>query len=444
MTKENLSSPPGVLRLTTLGIGSMVGAGIFALMGEAAVLAGPAVWMSFALAGVIALLTGHSFVQLAVRYPSRGGLVEYLVQAYGTGVFSGSCSLLFYISQLIGMAMISLAFGKFLAKLLAIETNLLLWERVLACGLIIGLAGLTVIGSKVLSRMQRGMVIFNLVLLSGFTIALSAHSSATGMPAETSPGAMSILGSLSLTFMAFTGFAVISNAADRVKNPARDLPRAMYLAIGLVLTLYVAMALALANAVGAETMSSAGAALLVTAARTLFGEIGYYALLLTAIAGTVTCLNGGLFGAANITFSLAEKGQLPSKMMQEFHASTRGLTITAAVAIALVLSFDLASVASLGAATSLMVYMLVNIGALKLIEATGLRWLILRASVASCAFAIIVWSVYTIKTKPSSFLVFSVFLVASFAGEMIIQRVTKRRVMPEAETSGVVGKNKEN
>jgi amino acid transporter len=72
-----------------LGVGSMVGAGIFALLGEAAALAGSAVWVSFLVAGIIALLTGYSFVQMGTRFPSRGGVVEYLVQAYGTGLFSG-------------------------------------------------------------------------------------------------------------------------------------------------------------------------------------------------------------------------------------------------------------------------------------------------------------------------------------------------------------------
>jgi len=73
----------------------MVGAGIFALLGEAAALAGTAVWVSFLMAGVIALLTGYSFVQMGIRFPSRGGGgVEYLVQAYGPGLFSGACSIL--------------------------------------------------------------------------------------------------------------------------------------------------------------------------------------------------------------------------------------------------------------------------------------------------------------------------------------------------------------
>ena len=113
-----------------LGIGSMVGAGIFALMGVAAAHAGSAVWLSFLVAGIIALLTGHSFVHLGIRYPTRGGVVEYLGQAYGTGRFSGGCSIVFYIAQLIGMAMISLAFGKFTAHLFGFgDSDHLGWDH---------------------------------------------------------------------------------------------------------------------------------------------------------------------------------------------------------------------------------------------------------------------------------------------------------------------------
>jgi len=93
MSKPSDSRRISVRGAVALGVGSMVGAGIFALMGVAAAKAGSGVWLSFLVAGIIALLTGHSFVHLGVRYPSRGGIVEYLVRAYGAGRFSGGCSI---------------------------------------------------------------------------------------------------------------------------------------------------------------------------------------------------------------------------------------------------------------------------------------------------------------------------------------------------------------
>ena len=212
-------------RITTpgavaLGVGSMVGAGIFALMGEAAALAGSAVWLAFGLAGVIALLTGHSFVQLGIRYPSRGGVVEYLAQAYGMGRFSGACSILFYISQLIGMAMISLAFGKFAARLVGIEGELPFWERVFGSGLILGLSALALVGTRVVGQLQRKVVLANLILLAGFALALAGHADPARLSPETWPAGTPVLSSLALTAATFESFTIDHTRSRREEGSA--------------------------------------------------------------------------------------------------------------------------------------------------------------------------------------------------------------------------------
>jgi amino acid transporter len=413
-----------------LGVGSMVGAGIFALMGVAASKAGSAVWLSFLAAGIIALLTGHSFVQLGIRYPSRGGVVEYLVRAYGAGRFSGGCSILFYIAQLIGMAMISLAFGRFAAKLLGLgEADLLFWERMLASGLIVGLAALNLVGSKLVTTAQRVIVLANLALLIGFTVGLWAHADTAQLAVETWPEATPILGSLALTFFAFTGFAVVSNAVEYMDDPVRDLPRAMYATIGIVLVLYVALALAVIATVGEGELTSSGATLLAVAARENFGEIGFQVLLVSAILSTVTCLNGGLFGVTSITYTLAEHGQLPSRFEREIGASTRGLTISSVLALLLVNFLTLTTVASLGAAASLLVYSLVNFGAWRLLRDTGWHRAVILLSIIACVIAIVVWVLYTLQTSPSSFSIFLSVLVIAFASEGLLQRYHGRRIL---------------
>ena len=414
--------------LVALGVGSMVGAGIFALMGEAAALTGSAVWLAFGVAGIIALLTGHSFVQLGIRYPTRGGVVEYLAQAYGTGRFSGGCSILFYIAQLIGMAMISLAFGKFAAALIGIESNLPVWERVLGTGLILGLSALALVGTRVVAQVQRKVVLANLILLAVFTIALGGHGEPARLSPAAWPGGTPVLGSLALTFFAFTGFATISNAADRVQDPARDLPRAMYTAIGLVLVLYVALAMAITAVVSEQELVSSGAKLLPVAARSVFGEVGYRVLLVSAVLSTVTCLNGGLFGVTSITFTLAARGQLPSRFEQQIGASTRGLTISALAAVILVNFLSLTTIASLGSATSLLVYSLVNFGALRLVGGGGMKrvWIVL--SVVACLLAVAIWLVYTLRHAPHSLSIFATFLVLAFVAQGLIQRARGDRL----------------
>ena len=411
-----------------LGVGSMVGAGIFALLGEAAALAGSAVWVSLLLAGIIALLTGYSFVQMGVRFPSRGGIVEYLVQAYGPGVFSGACSILYYIAQLIGMSMIALAFGKYSAKLVGVENHLSLYQHLFSSGLIVGLTALQLVGSSLIGSIQRFIVVANLVLLSIVAVGLSAFAESTRLSVETWPSTTPILGSLALTFFAFTGFAVIGNSVEDMKHPAKDLPRAMFSTIFIVIILYVGLALATTAAVSHEQLVSSGPLLLIEAARTVFGEIGFTVLLISAIVATVTCINGGLYGATSITFALAEKGQLPSRFGREIRASTRGLTISAAAALIMLNSMDLATIASLGSATSLLVYFLVNLGALRVIGGSALNRFLIFLSVLVCLSAIVVWFFYTIKFAPRSLGIFAFFLLIALVAEGLMQRVGGRRI----------------
>ena len=414
-----------------LGIGSMVGAGIFALLGEAAALAGSAVWLSLLLAGVIALLTGYSFVQMGIRFPSRGGIVEYLVQAYGPGLFSGACSILYYIAQLIGMSMIALAFGKYCAKLVGVENQLSLYQHLFSSGLIVGLTALQLVGSRLIGSIQRMIVVANLVLLSIVAVGLSTFAESTRLSVETWPSPTPILGSLALTFFAFTGFAVICNSVEDMEHPAKDLPRAMFSTIFIVIILYVGLALATTAAVNHEQLMSSGPLLLIEAARTVFGEIGFTVLLISAIVATVTCINGGLYGATRITFALAEKGQLPARFGREIRASTRGLTISAAAALIMLNSLDLATIASLGSATSLLVYFLVNLGALRVIGGSALNRFLIFLSVLACLSAIVVWFFYTLKYAPVSLGIFTFFLLIALVAEGLMQRLHGRRIVAQ-------------
>src|SRR5688572_29081600 len=108
-----------VVSASFLGIGGMVGAGIFALLGEAGSIAGAAVWLSFLLAGIVALLQSYSFAKLGARYPSRGGIVEYLVQEFGNGHITGTICWMFYFNAAIVMAMVTVSFSSYAGELLA-------------------------------------------------------------------------------------------------------------------------------------------------------------------------------------------------------------------------------------------------------------------------------------------------------------------------------------
>ncbi|MGD9387843.1 MAG: amino acid permease, partial [Gammaproteobacteria bacterium] len=108
----------GFWSAVAMGIGAMVGAGIFALIGEAGSIAGSAVWLSFLVGGLIALLSGYSLGRLGARYPAAGGVVEYLVQGFGVGRFSGTMSVMMYIAALVAVSLVARTFGSYAHALL--------------------------------------------------------------------------------------------------------------------------------------------------------------------------------------------------------------------------------------------------------------------------------------------------------------------------------------
>jgi amino acid transporter len=403
-----------------------VGAGIFALMGEAAALSGSAIWVAFFVAGCVALLTGHSYVALGIRYPSRGGIVEYFSRAYGTGLLPGGCSVIAYISQVIGMALISLAFGKYAAMLIGVEHNLPLWERVMGSGLILVLSLVALIGTDVIARLQRTAVMINLLLLAGFTVVLANYFEPTRMSFDTWPAGTPVLGSLALTYFAYSGFSVIGNAADKMSNPARDMPRAMYTTIGIVLVLYVGLALTITGVVSPHALVSSKAMLLPIAARSIFGEIGFTLLLISAVIATITCLNGGLFGVTNISFTLAQQGHLPQRFEKKIGASTRGLTISALLALIMMNFMSLATIALVGSATKLFVDLLVNYAAFRLVGGRGMQRILIVLSILACIGTILIWVLYTLERAPQTFMIFAAFVVISFLAEIVIQRYTTK------------------
>src|SRR6201987_5603420 len=140
-----------------IGVGDMVGAGIFALLGAAGEVAGAAVWLSFLLAGFVAALQGYSFAKLGARYPSAGGLLEYVAKATGNGHFTGITAWLTYSANAIVTAMVAVSFGSYARDLVGFEGNQF-WIKFFAALIIIAMTLVNVVGSNLVARAQTVIV----------------------------------------------------------------------------------------------------------------------------------------------------------------------------------------------------------------------------------------------------------------------------------------------
>src|ERR1700748_1171407 len=149
-----------------IGVGAMVGAGIFALLGAAGEVAGAAVWLSFLIAGFVAVLQGSSCAKLGARYPSAGGLLEYVAKATGNGHFAGVTSWLTYLANAIVTAMGAVSFWRYAASRFAGENAT--WVKVFAALIVIVMTGVNIVGSKLVARAQTVIVYVVLTILTIF------------------------------------------------------------------------------------------------------------------------------------------------------------------------------------------------------------------------------------------------------------------------------------
>ena len=418
-----------------MGIGAMVGAGIFALLGQAGQIAGSAVWISFVAGGIIALLSGYSMGRLGARFPSAGGLVEYLVQGYGEGIFSGAISVLMYMSALVSVSLIARTFGTYAYELLPAGQSHVFVE-IFAAGIVLLFMFINLRGPGSMARIENLVVLVKMLALGVFAIAgMVAMDPARLSPAHYPPVDM-IFFSLAITFFAYEGFRIITNAAEDMPDPAKTLPRAIMTSIGLVMVLYVAVAFAVFGNLSADEVIKAEDYALAEAARPVFGAMGFTIMALAALLSTSSAINASLYAVTNVTYQLARLGELPSVFGKPIAHSREGLVLSSAAIIIMAVFFDLSSIAAIGAISTLVIHMIVHIGHLRLIKKTGASlWLVLAAIGVNLA-AITLSAIYLSGKQPSILAWIIGFFIAAFVVEIMLRILTGRIIVKRIHNHG--------
>ena len=205
-----------------IGVGAMVGAGIFALLGAAGEVAGAAVWVSFLLAGVIAGLQGYSFAKFGARYPSAGGLLEYVVRGFGNGHVTGVIAWLLLSANAIITAMVAVSFGSYASS--AVGDGGTDWVKPFAVLVLLVMTLLNVLGSQAVARAQTVVVVVVIGILTVFAVATLSNLDPDLLAFSGYPSLSEIVSSVALTFFAFLGFGIITFTAKDLREPAKELP----------------------------------------------------------------------------------------------------------------------------------------------------------------------------------------------------------------------------
>ncbi len=417
----------GLWSAVFLGIGSMVGAGIFVLLGEAGAIAGNLVWISFLLGGGIALLSGYSLAKLATAYPSRGGIVEYLVQCYGEGIFSGSVSILFYLSAMVAIAMVAKTFGSY-AAMMTLEQASGMSANVFAVGILLLFMIINLAGSSLIAKSENIIVIIKLSVVLTFTVVVFFYIKPDLLSLKEAPPVMNVFSSIALTFFAYEGFRVITNTAEDMEDPGKLMLRAMIISISFVMVLYVAVTFAVfGNLSLAEIIKSQDYAL-AEAARPAFGQMGFTIMAVAALISTASSINANLYAVTNVTYQMAKNGELPEVYERNVWHSSEGLIVSISIIILFVLFFDLNEIAAIGSISILFIHALVHIGHLLRIKKTKASKLLIILAIVTIAIAIILALNYTGKYIPNVGYFIAGGFVLAFAIEIGLRLITKRVV----------------
>ncbi len=357
--KKNSLSLTGAV---SLGTGVMIGAGIFAILGQVAELAGSLFPYAFLAGAIIAGFSAYSYIKLSNANPSAGGIAMYLKMAYGKGTFTAFAALLMAFSMIINESLVARTFGTYTLQLFDVARNSI-WIPILGVILIIGAVLVNISGNKFIEKSSFTMAIIKVGGISVFAIVglWVAGFNFEKMAPSTMPdkSTVDLLGALALSILAYKGFTTITNSGGEIKKPHKNVSRAIIISLIICTVVYLLVAFAVSSNLSITEIIKARDYSLAEAARPAFGKYGLWFTVGIAIFATISGIIASIFAVSRMTAMLTDM-----KLIPQSHFGMPGsiqqhmLVYVAVIAIVLTVFFDLSRIASLGA----ILYLVMDIG----------------------------------------------------------------------------------
>lgn len=349
-----------------MGTGVMIGAGIFALTGQIAEFSGPAFPAAFLLAAIISSFSAYSYIMVSNKYPSAGGIAMILQKAYGRTTITGAAALLMAFSMIINESLVARTFGTYTLQLFDVGRDSI-WVPILAIGLILFAFIVNISGNKLIGGISKitaiikigGILLFAIIVI--YASGLSFEASSSSPNNSTSIGGF--MAGVALAILAFKGFTTITNSGAEVKNPTRNVGRAIMISLAICLIVYLAVAIAVSSALSIEEIIAAKDFSLAEAARPVLGDTGVLLTVIIAIIATASGLLASVFAVSRMLTMLTNMTLIPHRHFGlPGGLQTHLLIYTVVLAGLLAAFFDLSRIASLGAIFYLLMDIIIHWG----------------------------------------------------------------------------------
>lgn len=378
-----LSRTLGLLDITMIGVGAMIGAGIFVLTGIAAGEAGPALVLAFFLNGVVTTFTALSYAELGSAFPEAGGGYLWVKEGMGgtQGFLAGWMS---WFAHAVACSLYGLGFGRFAVEIVSlVYPQVFAYEATLTLTfmvfIVVLFAYINYRGASETGLVGNVVTIAKVIILAVFIafglVAVIRRPELNVFTDNFLPnGLPGVFVAMGLTFIAFEGYEIIAQSGEEVKNPRQNIPRAIFISIVVVIIFYILVAFVAIGAVRVpasagdvpiwDYLAAAREVAIVRAAEQLMGRWGGLLILISGLASTMSALNATVYSSSRVSFAMGRDSNLPAifgRVHRKLHTPHWAVALSAVLIILMALSLPIDEVAKAADVMFLVMFAQVNI-----------------------------------------------------------------------------------
>lgn len=384
----------GLFGALSIGIGGMVGGGLFAIMGLALFYGRSGVGVSFLLAGLVALLTGYSYVKLTEHFKDKGGSVTYITKTIPNTHLASWLNILLMLSYIVITSLYAVILAAYFTIFFQSSTTGVISHLAISLSLILA-ATLNFLSEKYVSRAETWIVFIKLLIIVAFLILGFRKIEGSNFALPNWPNFLVLAETAGLLFLAYEGFELIANSAHKINKPEKNISRAIFISIIVTIFIYIAVAIVAVGSLPFSTITSFSGHILANAAKAIYPPFGAEIMAVAAVLASLSAETATFFGTSRMFLVLSEYKHLPTLFSKNYREEMSIWGIVVMLVSTLLISnfMDIESIATMGSAGFLLIFAMINITCyIRAKEVNSKRWVSLLGVIAAAlGFAVLVY-----------------------------------------------------
>jgi len=422
MSEQHGDGKLGLKELVAMGVGGMVGGGIFSVLGLAIAQAGHAAPLAFILGGAIALVTGSSYAKLGLAFRSDGGSFTYLEHAFAHPNIAGLGGWLLLSGYVGTLALYAFTFGVYGAAMFGQASHQPAIQHLLESFILLLFLAVNLYGVKIAGNTEDVIVMVKVLILALFALVGIFYVRADYVLPLFNRSPLGVIMGAGLVFVAYEGFELIPNAVHETADARRDMPRAIMISVSVTIVIYVLVSLVAGGNLLPDEIARYKEYALAAAAKPFLGHAGFMLIGLAALLSAASAINATLFGTARLGMVMAREKALPTVFSHKERTKDIPwislLSITGA-ALLFVNTTNLTILSAFASSTFLLIFAAINLSALRLHARIGIRYAPPLIGLLLCLASWLVLVGYLCSTDLPSLLWVGGFYIAVIVAELV-------------------------